>query len=586
MPVRGSLAFTRTRKGLVAFWVALFMLSIALQYAAAMAPQRALAAPLSGAVYTSIADGSDIDANIYDNKGDVYLTGGPCQGGSHLPDGDYYFEVDSPNGTLLSSDAIGNRLFTIAGGFIVSTTGTHVTHDVACTSDPAITLQLLPYADTPNPGGEYKLTVATKDSVEACKDFDPASTDFQICGSADQKSDNYKVGPSGSVKIVKVVDGGEVSGTFTFKVDCGTDGVFEDVKVTFPDPGSATIGDIPAGAECTVTETGMADAPDNFHWGTVTIDGSPATIEGDKTVTVTATNHLIQDVGDLKITKVVTGGESDATFTIHVDCGEAFTGDVTVKAGESVTKSDLPAGTECTISEPDQPTPPDGFKWNDPIISDSTVTIGKDSTVEVTVTNPLEVVPPPNTPSLGIAKSNNAPIVGGLPTAKVGDTVTYTLDYTVANGPVHNGIITDVLPAGVTYVNGSASSDAQFTFVDFGVTTPGALTWKAATVASGGTLTYQVTIAANAPDIGELINTATIDSDETGPDHDSSHVFVAPPPLAETSVPTPPQTDTVGSTESTASGSSMLLVLLALAGIALAVVFVAPTPAAIRKRMR
>ena len=123
----------------------------------------------------------------------------------------------------------------------------------------------------------------------------------------------------------------------------------------------------------------------------------------------------------------------------------------------------------------------------------------------------------------------------------MGDTVTYTLDYVVQNGPVHNGIITDVLPDGVTYVNGSASSDAQFTFIDFNVTTPGALTWKAATVSANGTLTYKVTIDEDAADLEQpLVNTATIDSDETEPGSSTSRVFAAPPVQAETSVPTAP----------------------------------------------
>src|SRR5262245_60637458 len=126
MPARGSLALLpRTKKGVVLFWTALFLLSIALQYAAAMAPQRALA--LSGAIYTSNFDGTVINKNHYDTKPDVYLTGGPCQGGSHLDPGDYYFEVSNPNtAALLSTDAIGNRKFTVAAnGFISGTSGTH-----------------------------------------------------------------------------------------------------------------------------------------------------------------------------------------------------------------------------------------------------------------------------------------------------------------------------------------------------------------------------------------------------------------------------------------------------------------------------
>ena len=129
---------------------------------------------------------------------------------------------------------------------------------------------------------------------------------------------------------------------------------------------------------------------------------------------------------------------------------------------------------------------------------------------------------------LGIQKSNDAPLVAtdlgdgttvDLPTAAEGATVTYTLDYTVKE-VVHNGVVTDVLPAGVTYVDGSASSDAQFTFVNYNPSTR-TLTWKAAEVSENGSLTYKVTIDAGAAELAQpLVNTATIDSDETEPASD------------------------------------------------------------------
>ena len=147
-------------------------------------------AGLTAAVYTSNADGSTVNENIYPSKDDVYLTGGPCPQGGDLPDGDYYYEVVQPagGGSLLSTDNIGLRKFTMSGGFIISTTG-HTTHALSCNAS-AITIQLSPYNTSAN--GEYKLQVATAASVEACKGFD-ANTDFPICQQADQKSDNFKV---------------------------------------------------------------------------------------------------------------------------------------------------------------------------------------------------------------------------------------------------------------------------------------------------------------------------------------------------------------------------------------------------------
>ena len=48
----------------------------------------ALAASFNGAIWTSLSDGTSVNANIYDNKSDVYLNGGPqnCGNGNGLPD--------------------------------------------------------------------------------------------------------------------------------------------------------------------------------------------------------------------------------------------------------------------------------------------------------------------------------------------------------------------------------------------------------------------------------------------------------------------------------------------------------------------
>ena len=162
------------------------------------------------------------------------------------------------------------------------------------------------------------------------------------------------------------------------------------------------------------------------------------------------------------------------------------------------------------------------------------------------------------THGLIIDKSNDAPLetielpdgsTTDLPTADEGSTVTYTLDYTFAGDPVTNGIITDVLPVGVTYVADSASSDDQFTFQGYDDATR-TLTWTAATVSKNGTLTYQATIDVGASELEQpLENVATIDSDQTGPDSDVSDVFVPTIPLPATGTPKPtlPPTDTLGS---------------------------------------
>jgi len=124
----------------------------------------------SGAIFTTVSDGSEVNYNIYSAKEDVYLDGGPGpgapQGAAGLDDGVYVYQVTDPSGkTLLSTDPVACRQFTISGGIIVSTapstcavphvTGTDVDHG----DQGAITVQLFPFNDTPNNGGEYKVWV-------------------------------------------------------------------------------------------------------------------------------------------------------------------------------------------------------------------------------------------------------------------------------------------------------------------------------------------------------------------------------------------------------------------------------------------
>ena len=85
----------------------------------------------TGAIFSTNRDGSFVNGNVYDDKDDPYLNGGPrananCSA-SGLPDGDYFFQVTDPSGSvLLSSDAVDpNRRVTVSAGHIVAASGTH-----------------------------------------------------------------------------------------------------------------------------------------------------------------------------------------------------------------------------------------------------------------------------------------------------------------------------------------------------------------------------------------------------------------------------------------------------------------------------
>src|SRR5438270_6297159 len=71
--------------------------------------------PLPGAVFTTDSACSGVDLNIYGNKADVYINGGPSHpGAASLPDGSYCVQVTSPDGTVLGRSAPG--AVTVAGG--------------------------------------------------------------------------------------------------------------------------------------------------------------------------------------------------------------------------------------------------------------------------------------------------------------------------------------------------------------------------------------------------------------------------------------------------------------------------------------
>ena len=183
----------------------------------------------------------------------------------------------------------------------------------------------------------------------------------------------------------------------------------------------------------------------------------------------------------------------------------------------------------------------------------------------------------------------------GVPSAKIGDTLHYTLHYTGA-GPLTNAVITDVLPQGLAFVAGSpctdpaaalpcATDDLHFVFIGFDSTSR-TLTWKATTLPdpADGAVTYDVKVLATAPDFAQpLVNVATIDSDQTNPDSDTAAVAVLAPPEALT----PPPTDTFTPQTGTSNpGFALMLILLGVAAVTLTIGFVTPVPARMSRRDR
>jgi len=178
-----------------------------------------MASPPSGALFTTVADGSEVNANIYASKDLVYLDGGPGPGApataAGLDDGTYVFQVTEPSGrTLLSTDPAKCRQFNVSGGLITSVVVTGCQHQTGVDIDHgAITVQLIPYDDTPNNGGEYKAWVSrVGDFLQGCAALGVANgLNVVDCGRSagnlhgfiprNTKTDNFKVGQTNNLEI-------------------------------------------------------------------------------------------------------------------------------------------------------------------------------------------------------------------------------------------------------------------------------------------------------------------------------------------------------------------------------------------------
>jgi hypothetical protein len=205
----------------------LVLVALAALVAAAIVVLPAMAAdPVKGAIFTTTNGGTTVNGNIYASKDAVYLNGGPqpnapCGVGGLEPDGDYYFQVTDPSGaTLLSTDPIENRRVTVSGGLITAYVDDnvdpppHVTGDGKCPD--AISVQLAPYNDTLNSGGEYKVWMTPVGSYST----DTTVGTFGFINSQ-SKTDNFKVRTSSNGTDLDV---GIVGNKF---YDADTDGVWD-----------------------------------------------------------------------------------------------------------------------------------------------------------------------------------------------------------------------------------------------------------------------------------------------------------------------------------------------------------------------
>lgn len=178
---------------------------------------------IAGAIFTTTSDGATVNGNNYASKLEVFLNGGPQNCISPgLPNGDYYYMVTNPSGSvLLSLDSIFDRKFSVtdaSSGKIAANLGnaaTHVDGTSPCAGGISIRLakDATDYADTPNAGGVYKAWITrAADFLAACPS---GAKGCELAGfiNSNTKTDNFRVrtsqppaDPVGNLEALKYYD--------------------------------------------------------------------------------------------------------------------------------------------------------------------------------------------------------------------------------------------------------------------------------------------------------------------------------------------------------------------------------------------
>ena len=145
---------------------------------------------------------------------------------------------------------------------------------------------------------------------------------------ADQTADvavtnTYQTAVS-SLRVTKTIAGSAAGdqGAVKLHVDCDN-GLARDIDIAANAPAgdtATTIGDLPVGTKCTVTEP--ADGSSASVTVTTTMTGSPATITADQTADVAVTNTYQTAVSSLRVTKTIAGSAAgdQGAVKLHVDC--------------------------------------------------------------------------------------------------------------------------------------------------------------------------------------------------------------------------------------------------------------------------
>ena len=225
---------------------------------------------------------------------------------------------------------------------------------------------------------------------------------------------------------------------------------------TVAGPGPADLSGVPAqgillDSSCTPEEAALApptSTDPSYTWALPAFGG--ATTNSDAVATMTVTNAVLRQTGQLLVSKVVTGARegytgTGADFTVGYTCflvdpaaGVSGNVDVVAAAPPVVLAPDIPLGWTCHVAEqtPSQDLLVDrSYAWGTPVIdgldADGNVTVG--GSVTLNVTNPVERL----TGAFSVVKELGPTTPDGVVDADALFTGTYSCTY--AGGVVAQG---------------------------------------------------------------------------------------------------------------------------------------------------
>ena len=242
----------------------------------------------------------------------------------------------------------------------------------------------VPVGDTPVEGSEFpvgtKCTVAQEsehavagyNSVPAGLTQPVTITEGKVANNIATVTNTYTK-QVGSFSVTKVVNADPTiidvnpDHEYSFNYVCTKDGA-EVAKGELKVNGENTVKspDIPVGASCTVTEdeASAREAVDNAVLD-VKVSG-PAVITENTTTPVTVTNKYTRATSSITVKKKVEGlpdpGSKEFSFLYECVYGEDVkAGEIKVKGNGETTVEDVPAGSECTVTENVDAAKQDGY---------------------------------------------------------------------------------------------------------------------------------------------------------------------------------------------------------------------------------